>query len=60
MDPFSDPQAVTRYAERPPRLVPGFDGLQRMAQVLIAERAPDDAGVLVLGAGGGRELKAFA
>ncbi len=60
MDPFSDPQAVARYAERPPRLVPGFDGLQRMAEVLLAERAPDDARVLVLGAGGGLELRAFA
>ncbi len=60
MDPFSDPQAVARYAEGPPRLVPGYDGLQRMAQLLLAERVPDDARVLVLGAGGGLELKAFA
>lgn len=60
MDPFSDPQAVARYAEGPPRLVPGHDGLQRMAELLLAERAPDDARVLVLGAGGGLELRAFA
>src|SRR6185295_19311788 len=60
MATFSDPQAVARYAEGPPRLVPGFDGLQRMAEVLLAERAPDDARVLVLGAGGGLELRAFA
>jgi tRNA (cmo5U34)-methyltransferase len=57
---FSDPQAVARYAEGPPRLVPGFESLQRMAEVLLAERAPDDARVLVLGAGGGLELRAFA
>ena len=60
MDAFSDPQAVTRYAEGPPRLVPGFADLQRMAMLLLAERAPDDARVLVLGAGGGLEIKAFA
>jgi tRNA (cmo5U34)-methyltransferase len=60
MDPFSDPQAVARYAEGPPRLVPGFADLQRMAMLLLAERAPDDARVLVLGAGGGLEIKAFA
>jgi tRNA (cmo5U34)-methyltransferase len=60
MDPFSDPQAVTRYAEGPPRLVPGFADLQRMIMLLLAERAPDDARVLVLGAGGGLEIKAFA
>ncbi|MGE7156911.1 class I SAM-dependent methyltransferase [Methylorubrum rhodesianum] len=60
MDPFSDPQAVARYADGPPRMVPGFAGLQRMATILLAERAPNEARVLVLGAGGGLELKAFA
>jgi tRNA (cmo5U34)-methyltransferase len=60
MDAFSDPHAVARYAEGPPRLVPGFADLQRMAMLLLAERAPDDARVLVLGAGGGLEIKAFA
>ena len=34
--------------------------MQRMAAILIAERAPHDARVLVLGAGGGLEMKAFA
>jgi tRNA (cmo5U34)-methyltransferase len=59
-NPFADPQAVARYAEGPPRLVPGFADLQRMTALLLAERAPDDARVLVLGAGGGLELKVFA
>lgn len=31
-----------------------------MVMLLLAERAPDDARVLVLGAGGGLEIKAFA
>lgn len=60
MDPFSDPQAVARYAEGPPRIVPGYDGMQRMTTLLLAERVQEDAQVLVLGAGGGLELKAFA
>lgn len=60
MDPFSDPQAVARYTEGPPRIVPGYDGMQRMAMLLLAERVQEDARVLVLGAGGGLELKAFA
>ncbi|MGO1069459.1 class I SAM-dependent methyltransferase [Lysobacter sp. CA199] len=59
-EPFSDPQAIAHYAEGPPRLVPGFADLQRMTALLLAERAPADARVLVLGAGGGLELKAFA
>lgn len=58
--PFSDPEAVARYADGPARLVPGFLDLQRMAGLLLAERCEDDARVLVLGAGGGLELKRFA
>lgn len=59
-DVFADPEAVARYAEGPPRLVPGFADLQRMATILLAERAPQHARVLVAGAGGGLELKVFA
>jgi DNA-binding beta-propeller fold protein YncE len=50
---------MTRYAEGPPRLVPGFVDLQRMTSLLLAERAPNNARVLILGAGRGLELKAF-
>jgi Methylase involved in ubiquinone/menaquinone biosynthesis len=57
---FSDPDAVARYAQGPIRQVPGFQGMQQMARILLAERVPDDGHVLVLGAGGGLELKAFA
>lgn len=57
---FSDPDAVARYAEGPKRFVPGLDGLHRMTGVLLAEKAPRIARVLVLGAGGGLELKALA
>lgn len=60
MDAFSDPQAVARYAENPPRMVPGYADMQRMAMLLLRERAPADAQVLILGAGGGLELKVFA
>lgn len=53
-------QSVSTYAEGPPRQVPGFFGLHRMTTMLLAERTPPDGRVLVLGAGGGLELKAFA
>ena len=36
---FSDPAAVARYAEGPLRFVPAFHDLQRMAALLLAERA---------------------
>lgn len=60
VSPFDDPEAVARYAESPRRLVPGFHHLQQMAALLLAERVPEDGRVLVLGAGGGLELKTFA
>ncbi|MEA3178302.1 MAG: tRNA (cmo5U34)-methyltransferase [Gammaproteobacteria bacterium] len=60
MSSFSDPQAVARYAEGPVRQVPGFHALQQMAALLLAESVPANGHVLVLGAGGGLELKVLA
>lgn len=57
---FRDPQAVARYTDGPKRFVPGVDALHRMTGLLLSERAKPDARVLVLGAGGGAELKAMA
>jgi tRNA (cmo5U34)-methyltransferase len=57
--PFSG-QSVNAYAEGPPRQVPGFLALHRMTSLLLAERMPANGRVLVLGAGGGLELNAFA
>ena len=58
--PFTDATAVARYADDAPRKVPGYADLHRMVMLLLAERAPPDADILVYGAGGGLELKAFA
>jgi len=58
-NPF-DAQAAAGYAERPRQQVPGFESLHRMAAMLLGERVPDDGRVLVLGAGGGLELKTLA
>lgn len=58
--PFKDSAAVAAYADRAARLVPGLADMQRMAGLLVAERVPQQAEVLVIGAGGGVELKAFA
>ena len=57
---FSDPTVVAHYVENLARHVPGVGALHQMAHVLLAERVPVDGRVLVLGAGGGVELKAFA
>jgi len=60
MTSFSDPVAVSGYAERTEQLVPGLHHLHRMAGLLLAERAASDANVLVLGAGGGMELSVLS
>src|SRR4051812_34922259 len=57
---FDDPAVADTYADRAARFVPAYRDIHRMATVLIDERAPHDAKVLVLGAGGGLETKAFA
>lgn len=48
------------YLDGPPNQVPGFSSLHRMVRLLLAERIPSDGRILVLGAGGGMEIDAFA
>jgi tRNA (cmo5U34)-methyltransferase len=57
---FKNPDHARRYGDGPQRFMPGFVDLHRMTAILLAERAPPDARVLVLGAGGGLELRALA
>ena len=57
---FDDPAAAARYSEGPRRFLPGLDALHQMTGILLAERTPADARILVLGAGGGLELRALA
>jgi tRNA (cmo5U34)-methyltransferase len=59
-DAFSDPQAIAHYTDGPPRMVPGYVGMQRMTTLLLEERVGPSGRVLVVGAGGGLELKMFA
>jgi len=60
MSSFSDPKAIADYAENATRRVPGLNDVHRMAALLLAERTPLHGRVLVVGAGGGMELKFFA
>jgi tRNA (cmo5U34)-methyltransferase len=58
--PFDDPQHVAIYAERAEQMIPAYRDIHRLAAVLMGEHAPRDGRILVLGAGGGLETKAFA
>ena len=51
---------VDAYNDGPPRQVPGYASLHRMVSLLLAEQMPAAGRVLVLGAGGGQEIKALA
>jgi tRNA (cmo5U34)-methyltransferase len=57
---YEDPEFVRRYAQGPYAFVPAYGHMQRMAAQLIRERIGNTGEVLVLGAGGGLELEAFA
>ena len=57
---YEDPDVVRRYAQGPSAFVPAYQYMQRMAAQLLQERIGATGEVLVLGAGGGLELEAFA
>lgn len=54
------PGDAANYADRVARYVPGLHDMHKMAALLLAEHVPDQGRILVLGAGGGMELRAFA
>ncbi len=60
LEMFEDPERVRTYADGPAKFMPGFSDMHRMVSVLIRERVPDNARILVHGAGGGLELEALA
>lgn len=60
LTPFTNSATVAAYTRDTPRKVPGLADLHRMTAILLAERAPSAAHILVVGAGGGLELKAMA
>lgn len=57
---FNDPKMIASYADTTPQKVPGLASLHLMTLLLLSEHAPESARILVLGAGGGLELKTFA
>lgn len=59
-DLFADPDFVARYVDGPRRFVPGHDDMRRMAVQLLSEDVPEHGHILVIGAGGGLEIRAFA
>lgn len=57
---FSDPAAVTAYAQRAYRTVPGLNVAHQLTELLLDQAVPANGRVLVVGAGGGLELAYLA
>lgn len=58
---FVDPARVKRYLEfGPPAFAPGHAGMLQMIGVLLDERMPENGTILVVGAGGGLEIRYLA
>jgi tRNA (cmo5U34)-methyltransferase len=58
--PYTHAGMIATYGDDALRKVPGLADLHRMTMLLLAEQAAGDAHILVLGAGGGLETRAFA
>jgi len=57
---FADPAMIASYAERTRRVVPGLDVMHQLVDQILSETAPHDARILVVGAGGGLEIRHLA
>lgn len=57
---FDNPDFAKRYLEKGSPFVPAYAEMTRLAGQLIGEAIGSEGRVLVVGAGGGRELAAFA
>ncbi|WP_113487063.1 class I SAM-dependent methyltransferase [Rhizobium cremeum] len=57
---FLNPASVSAYVRETPGKVPGLADLHKMTTLLLAEQAPDAAHMLVVGAGGGLEIREMA
>ena len=58
---FVDPERARQYIEKgPPAFTPGYAGLMQMIGVLLDETMPKDAAILIIGAGGGLEIRYLA
>lgn len=58
--PFLNPASVSAYVRETPRKVPALADLHKMSTLLLSERAAGTAHILVVGAGGGLEIRAMA
>lgn len=57
---YFDQEKALSYQERARQTVPGYDSLHKMVSLLLSEKISKEGRILVVGAGGGLEIKALA
>lgn len=57
---FSDPAVIDSYIQRTGRAVPGLDVVHRIVDQILSEAVPEHGRILVVGAGGGLEIRHLA
>ncbi len=57
---FGDQDFVAQYDRGPPLFIPGYHASHDMAAALLTPALPENAHLLIIGAGGGAEIAAFA
>lgn len=58
---FDDESAIPaeEYENLARKFIPGYDGLYALSEVLLADDLPEKSKILVVGAGGGKEITTF-
>ena len=57
---FDHPERAAAYDERIGKILPGYDVLHRMVDVILSAELPEEASLLIVGAGTGHELVLLA
>jgi tRNA (cmo5U34)-methyltransferase len=57
---FSDPALISSYVQRTRRAIPGLDVMHHIVDQILSETTPGDGRILVVGAGGGLEIRHLA
>jgi tRNA (cmo5U34)-methyltransferase len=53
------PIPAEEYENLARKFIPAYDGLYKLAEILLAENLPAQAEILIVGAGGGKEISVF-
>ena len=53
---FEHPERAALYDDRVRKIIPGYDILHQLTDVILSAELPEEASLLIIGAGTGQEL----